>query len=158
MVEKDCKFYRKESRFLTSAARVEAAAISSSRATLRPILFVVDTTLLKAAFQRTVSASGWAESGLFTAEDSRCLKLSDGEAAQLLGVGSPDQRRVGLTRTRTQTRSITQTRRIVHQIRKNSRKNDRKAISHTSWTQIIYCFISRNDLYNDIKPTQPIST
>lgn len=104
-----------KTRFLTSAARVEAAATSSSKATLCPILFLVDTTLLKAAFQRTVRAFGSAESGVFNAVDSRCLMLSDGEAAQLLGVGSPDQRQVGLTRTRAETRYITHTRKNTHQ-------------------------------------------
>lgn len=89
--------------FLTSAARAEAATASSSKATRSPMFRFTDTTLLKAAFHRTVQMFASDEKlTVFSAGDSRCLMVSDTEAAQLLSVGSPDHSGVGLTHTHAQ--------------------------------------------------------
>lgn len=94
------KFYHKKAQIPYLGSHGRNCCNQQQKSYTAPHLVCRWYDATKAAFQRTVSASGSAESGLFTAEDSRCLMMSDGEAAQLLGVGSPDQRRVGLTRTR----------------------------------------------------------
>lgn len=98
MVENIANSPPKGPAFLTSAARVDAAASSSSKATLSPIF---------SSLWGDVSAGDgrvcFGERADRSALSTTAVMLSDGEAAQLLTVGSPDRRRVGRTRTHTRT-------------------------------------------------------